>query len=52
MTIPDLLCVAAILFNGTHATDERVFARPAETDGRSQDKSSYSYMEGKDHERK
>jgi len=28
-----LLCDAAKLFNGTHATDERVFVRPAKKRG-------------------
>jgi|tagenome__1003787_1003787.scaffolds.fasta_scaffold19138501_2 hypothetical protein len=28
-----LLCDAAELFNSTHATDERVFVQPAQTDG-------------------
>ena len=37
-----LLCVAAKAFNATHATDERVFVHPAKSDGRSQDKLSYS----------
>lgn len=39
---PGLLCIAANVFNATHATDERVFVQPAETDGRAQDKISYS----------
>ncbi len=42
MVVLSLLCDAAWVFNGIHATDERVFVQPAGNDGRAQDRIIYS----------